>query len=124
MFVRKCKNNTVVSSINGHSKSRTSVISRQVFFHPPNSGQSLIKNFLKGGQVISGYCNRHYFTHKIVTLAFFSLQLEDSPKFLETRIEKMTKLQSYELCYVMKFYRTVFTYKNNELLCTVLISSL
>ena len=29
----------------------------------------------------------------------------------------------FELCYVMNFYRTVFPYKNNRLLCTVLISS-
>ena len=45
---------TVFSPINGHSKRRTPLISGQFFFHQPNSGQSLIKNFLKGGQVTSG----------------------------------------------------------------------
>ena len=34
----------------------------------------------------------------------------------------MTKWQSCELCYVMNFYCTVFPYKSNKLLCTVLIS--
>ena len=27
------------------------------FFHQPNSGQSLLKNFLKGGQVVNGHSN-------------------------------------------------------------------
>ena len=48
---------TVFSPINGHSKRRTPLISGQFFFHRPNFGQSLIKNFLKGGQVISGHSN-------------------------------------------------------------------
>ena len=48
---------TVISPINGHSKRRTSLISGQFFFHRPNSGQNLIKNFEKGGQLISGHCN-------------------------------------------------------------------
>ena len=39
--------------------------------------------------------NGHYFLHEIVNLAFFSLQLADSPKFLETRIEKMTELNGF-----------------------------
>ena len=46
---------TVFYPINGHSKTRTPLISGQFFFHRPNSGQSLIKSFLKGGQVISGH---------------------------------------------------------------------
>ena len=78
------KKNTVFSPINGHSKRQTLLISGQLFFHQPNSGQSLIKNFLKGEQVING----HYFLHEIVDLAFFSLQLADSPKFLDARIKK------------------------------------
>ena len=47
----------VFSPINGHSKRRTPLISGHFFFHWSNSGQSLIKNFLKGGQVISGHYN-------------------------------------------------------------------
>ena len=31
----------------------------------------------------------------MVNLAFFSLHLADSPKFLETRTEKMTKLKGF-----------------------------
>ena len=46
---------TVFSPINGHSKRRTPLISEQFAFHRVNSGQSLIKHFLKGGQVISGH---------------------------------------------------------------------
>ena len=48
---------TVFSPINGHSKRRTPLIRGQFFFHRLNSGQSLIKNFLKGEQVISGHFN-------------------------------------------------------------------
>ena len=48
---------TVFSPINEHSKRRTPLISRTFLFHRPNSDQSLIKNFLKGGQVISGHSN-------------------------------------------------------------------
>ena len=48
---------TVFSPINGHSKTWTSLISGQFFFQRPNSGQSLIKNLLKGGQVIRGHSN-------------------------------------------------------------------
>ena len=61
---RRCKQNfvnvvvdTVFSPINEHSKRRTPLISGQVFFHRLNSDQSLIKNFLKGGQVINEHCN-------------------------------------------------------------------
>ena len=39
--------------------------------------------------------NGHYFPHEIVNLAFFSLQVADSLKCLETRIEKMTKLKGF-----------------------------
>ena len=63
---------TVFSPINGHSKRLTPLISGQSFFQRSNSGESLIKN-----------------------LAFFSLQLADSPKFLETTIEKITKLNGF-----------------------------
>ena len=48
---------TVFSPINGQSKRQTPLISGQFFFHWSNSGQSLLKNFLKGGQVISGHSN-------------------------------------------------------------------
>ena len=48
---------TVFSAINGHSKRCTALIRGQFFFLRPNSGQSLIKNFPKGGQVISGHSN-------------------------------------------------------------------
>ena len=51
------KKDTVFSPINEHSKRPTTLISGQFFFHRPNFGQSLIKNFLKGGQVISGHSN-------------------------------------------------------------------
>ena len=64
---------TVFSPINEHSKTRTPLISRHFFFT-----DTLI--------------NGHYFLHEIVNLAMFSLQLADSPKFLETTLEKMTKL--------------------------------
>ena len=53
----KLKGITVFSPIKGHSKRRTPLISGQFYFHRPNSGQSLIKNFLKGGQAISGHSN-------------------------------------------------------------------
>ena len=48
---------TLFSPISWHSKRRAPLISRQLLFHRPNSGQSLIKIFLKGGQVISGHSN-------------------------------------------------------------------
>ena len=47
----------VFSPINGYSKWRTPLISGQFFSHQLNSGQSLIKSLLKGGQVISGHSN-------------------------------------------------------------------
>ena len=46
--------NTVLSPINGHSKKRTPLISGRIYFPRRNSGQTLIKNFLKSGQAISG----------------------------------------------------------------------
>ena len=48
---------TVFSPINRHSKRQTPLIKGQCYFHQPNSGQSLIKNFLKGRQVISRHSN-------------------------------------------------------------------
>ena len=45
---------TVLSPINGHSKKRTPLISGRIYFPRRNSGQTLIKNFLKSGQAISG----------------------------------------------------------------------
>ena len=48
---------TVFSPISGQSKRMTPLISGQFFFHRLNYGQSLIKKFLKGGQVISGHSN-------------------------------------------------------------------
>ena len=60
-------NNTVLSPINGHSKKRTPLISGRFYFLQINSGQTLIKNFPKSRQVISG----HYFLYKLVYLAFF-----------------------------------------------------
>ena len=48
---------TVFSPINWNSKRRVPLISRQLIFHRPNSSQSLIRIFLKGGQVISGHSN-------------------------------------------------------------------
>ena len=46
---------TVLSPINGHSKKRTSLVSGRFYYLRQNPGQTLIKNFLKSGQVI----NRH-----------------------------------------------------------------
>ena len=63
-------NNTVLSPINEHSERQTSLISGIFYF----SGQTLIKIFLKCGQVISG----HYFLHELFYLAFFSLRLADT----------------------------------------------
>ena len=48
------KNITVISPINGHSKKRTPLISGRIYFLRRNSGQTLIKNFIKSGQAISG----------------------------------------------------------------------
>ena len=45
---------TVLSPINGHSKKQTPLISGQIYFPWRNYGQTLIKNFLKSGQAISG----------------------------------------------------------------------
>ena len=104
---------TVFSPINGHSKRRTHLISGQFFFHRPNCGQSLIKNFLKGGQVISGHFNkRTLLSARSSKFGLFSLQLADSPKFLETGIKKMTKLNGFlsiyfkqlETLYVSSFF--------------------
>ena len=89
--------NTVFSSINGHSKRWMPLISGQFFFHRPNSGQSLIKNFHKKADTkLAGTLNNgYYFLHEIVNLGFFTLQIVDGPKVLETRIEKMTKLNGF-----------------------------
>ena len=56
-FIYDSFRSTVFSPMNGHSKRRTPLISEQFFFHRPNSGQSLIKYFLKGGQLLSGHSN-------------------------------------------------------------------
>ena len=48
-------NTTVLSPINGHSKKRTPLVSGWFYFPRRNSGQTLIKNFLKSEQVISGH---------------------------------------------------------------------
>ena len=48
---------TAFFPISRHFKRQTPLISGQFFFHRQNSGQSLIKNFLKDGQVISGNSN-------------------------------------------------------------------
>ena len=45
---------TVEAPISGHPKRRTALISGQIFFPRPFSGQILIKNVLKGGHSISG----------------------------------------------------------------------
>ena len=47
--------NTVHFPINGLSEKRTPLISGQFHFPLRNSGQTLIKDFLKTGQVISGH---------------------------------------------------------------------
>ena len=48
-------NTTFLSPINGPSKKRTPLASLPFSFLRRNSGQTLIKNFLKSGQVISGH---------------------------------------------------------------------
>ena len=48
-------NNTVLSPINGHSKRQTTLISWRFYFPLRNSVQTLIKNFLKSVEVISGH---------------------------------------------------------------------
>ena len=94
---------TVFSPINGHYKTRTPLITGKTFFHWPISGQNLIKNFLKAGQVISGHSNeRKLLSSRNSKFVFFSLQLADGPKFLQTGIEKMTKLNGLLSIYFKK----------------------
>ena len=52
---------------------QTTLVSGWYYFPRRNSGQTLIKNFVKSGLVISG----HYFLHELVYLAFFSVQLSN-----------------------------------------------
>ena len=47
-------NNTVLSSINGHFKKWTPLVSSRFYFPQQSFGQTLIKNFLKSTQVTSG----------------------------------------------------------------------
>ena len=53
---------------------QTTLISERFYFARQNSGETLIKKFLKSRQAISG----DYFLHKLVNLTFFSLQLTDT----------------------------------------------
>ena len=48
---------TVFSPINGRSERQTPLISGQFFYHRPNSGRGLVKNFVKDGQIIRGHFN-------------------------------------------------------------------
>ena len=80
-------NTTVLYPINGHSKKRTPLVSSWFYFPRRNSGQTLIKIFLKSGQVISG----HYFLHELVYLAFFSLQLMNTLNNFELILEAREK---------------------------------
>ena len=48
-------NTTVLSPIKGPSKKRTPLVSGWFYFPRRNSGQTLIKTFLKSGQVFSGH---------------------------------------------------------------------
>ena len=54
LIIFKVKPSTILSPINGHSKKRTPLISGRIYFPRRNSGQTLIKSFLRSGQVISG----------------------------------------------------------------------
>ena len=53
--------------------------------------------------------NGRYFLHKTVNLAFFSLQLADSPNFLETRIKKKDKTEPFSK-YLLQAFRN-FAFK-------------
>ena len=53
-FLELGVNNTIVlSPINEHSKKQTPLVCGRFYFPLQNSGQTLMKNFLKSGQVIS-----------------------------------------------------------------------
>ena len=48
-------NTTVLSPIKGHAKKWAPLVSGRFYFPWRNSRQTLMKNFLKSGQVISGH---------------------------------------------------------------------
>ena len=55
-FLELGVNNTrVLSPIKGHAKKWAPLVSGRFYFPQRNSGQTLMKNFLKSGQVISGH---------------------------------------------------------------------
>ena len=92
-LIQSINKNIVLSPINGHSKRRTTLISAQFYFPRRNSIQTLIKIFLKSGQIISGLC----FLQELLYLAFFfSLQLPDTVNnfevILAAREEEYKKL--------------------------------
>ena len=64
---------TVLSLINGHSKRRTPLISGQFSFPRRNPCQTLIENFLKSRQIISGHSKSHLFIHEISQCSSFQL---------------------------------------------------
>ena len=73
--------NTVVSPINGHSNQRTPPISGQFSLHRQNLGQTLIENFLKSGQGISGHSNqRTLFSARKCIFYFFLPPFSGHPK--------------------------------------------
>ena len=80
------------------------VISGYFFFHWSNFGQSLIKSFLKGGQVISGtLINGHYFLHEIGNLAFFFSPISRQPKIFINQNRKNDKMEQFYMYLLQTF---------------------
>ena len=77
---REVNNNGVSFPINGQSNRRTPLLSGRFYFPWQNPGQTLIKNFLKNGQEISGHSVYWtlFFAQTSLCSLFFFLQLADS----------------------------------------------
>ena len=68
---REVNNNAVSFPINGQSNRRTPLLSGRFYFPWQNPAQTLIKNFLKSGQEISGHSV--YWTLFFAQTSLFSL---------------------------------------------------
>ena len=101
-------NNTVLSPINGHSERQTTLINGRFYSSQQNSGQTLIKNFLKRVQVISGYSClvETIFCANCSIQPFFFLQLADTINNFEVIL--VAREEEYKKRFVKCFLNVIY----------------
>ena len=98
-------NTTLLSPINGHSKKWTPPVSRRFYFPQRNSGQTLKKNFLKSGQVISEHSvQQALFSVRAGLFILFFFSIKNFELILEVR-EKENKR------WFVKYFLNVITFQ-------------